>query len=91
MKPFEQVLMACALAACPAVAWAGEEELAKALKDHQGKVATVVLSSGTELTGKVSGVSEDSVLLVELSGKEYFDALVDLDHVQAVIVRARGR
>jgi len=29
--------------------------------------------------------------LTELGGREFFDAVVSLDQVQAVIVRARGR
>lgn len=70
---------------------AGDSALAKALKEREGKTATVVLSSGAEMTGKVASVSDDSVKLSELSGKEFFDAVIDLDHVQAVMVRARDK
>lgn len=72
-------------------ALAGDDAIAKALKEREGKSATVVLASGTELTGKVSAVSDGSVKLSELSGKEFFDAVIDLDHVQAVVVRAREK
>lgn len=70
-------------------AQAGDEAVFEALKAQQGKRATVVLTSGTELTGKVASLSQDSVKLAELSGKEFFDAVIDLDHVQAVVYRTR--
>lgn len=68
---------------------ASDEAVYEALKARQGKSATVVLTSGTELTGKVSSLTQDGVRLSELSGKEFFDAVVDLDQVQAVVFRAR--
>lgn len=54
-----------------------------------GKRATVQLDSGHELTGTVQAVGEHVVHLAELSGKEFYDAVIDLDEVAAVIVRAR--
>lgn len=73
------------------VAMAGDSSAVHAaLKAQQGKRATVVLATGgTELTGKVAELTQDSVKLAELTGKEFFDAVVDLDHVQAVVYRAR--
>lgn len=70
-------------------AFAGDKAMHAALKAQQGKRATVVLASGNELTGKVVDLSQNSVRLSELSGKEFFDAVIDLDQVQAVIHRAR--
>lgn len=78
--------MLCAL--CGAAA-AGDEAVHAALKAQQGKRATVVLVSGTELSGKVADLTQDSVKLSELTGKEFYDAVVDLDQVQAVVYRAR--
>jgi hypothetical protein len=54
-----------------------------------GKGATVKLASGEELAGKVQAVGEHVVHLAELSGKEFYDAVIDLDEVAAVILRAR--
>lgn len=69
---------------------AGDSPLLATLKPQQGKTVTLVLDSGTELTGKLAEVDAERVRLAELSGKEFFDAVVDLDQVQAVIFRARG-
>lgn len=80
------LLMSTAFAAS-----AHDEALAKTLKEREGKLTTVVLASGSELSGKVASVGNGSVKLTELSGKEFFDAVIDLDHVQAVVFRARER
>ena len=61
------------------------------LKERQGKTATVVLEGGTELTGTVSKVEDGAVRLTELSGKDYYDAVVDLDDVMAVVIRVRSQ
>lgn len=59
------------------------------LRSHIGKTVTVVLSSGKELTGKVKGVDRDFLHLEALTGKEFYDALVRLDHISAVIAKLR--
>ena len=59
------------------------------LQRHMGKSVTLKLDSGDELTGKVRLVGDRIVHLEELAGKELFDAVVDLDEVAAVVVRAR--
>ena len=59
------------------------------LQRHLGKAVTLKLDSGDEIAGKVRLVGDRIVHLEELAGKEFYDAVVDLDEVAAVIVRAR--
>ena len=59
------------------------------LQRHIGKAVTLKLDSGDEIAGKVRLVGDRIVHLEELAGKEFYDAVVDLDEVAAVIVRAR--
>ena len=61
------------------------------LGKYEGKRVTLQLASGQELTGKVASVGEHMVHLAELSGREFFDGVVALDQVAAVIVRTRDR
>ncbi len=68
---------------------AKDEAMVSILKDRNGKKVTVVLQSGTELSGKVKDVGNNTLTLSELSGKELFDAVVDLDDISAVQFRAR--
>lgn len=56
---------------------------------HKGKRVTLRLESGQELTGVVRDSSKELAVLGALSGREFFDAVVDLDKVEAVIVRTR--
>jgi len=61
------------------------------LKRYVGKRVALVMQSGPELTGVVVKVGQHVVHLGELQGREFFDAAVGLDRVQAVVVRSRGR
>jgi len=65
------------------------DTLQKVLEDRKGKMVTVRLLAGEELTGKVKNVSAELLQLGELSGKEVYDAVVDMGKVSAVIVRTK--
>jgi hypothetical protein len=47
------------------------------------------MKSGQELTGVVREASKQLAVIGALAGREFFDAVVDLDAVEAVIVRTR--
>ena len=61
------------------------------LERYMGKRVSLVLASGPELAGTVVKVSDRVVHLGELQGREFFDAVVSLDRVTAVLVRVRSR
>ncbi len=65
------------------------DKLQDVLSRQQGKTVKLRLAGGEEIEGKVALVGKDVVHLSGLTGREFFDAVVDLDRVQAVIVRAR--
>ena len=56
---------------------------------QKGKRLTLRTRSGQELTGVVREVTPRLVQLGALSGREFFDAVVPLDAVEAVIVRTK--
>jgi len=58
-----------------------------ALEQQLGKRAKLKLVSGQDLEGKVAEVSDEVVIVQELTGMEFFGATVRLDQVAAVIVR----
>jgi hypothetical protein len=91
MKAFLMPVAALALCATSLGAMAKDEVIAGVLKERNGKTVTVVLSGGTEITGKVENVGNNTLRLSQLSGKDYFDAVIDLDDVSAVIFRARDK
>jgi len=53
--------------------------------------ATLKLRTGEELSGTVTLVGDKVVHLSALVGKEFYDAVVALDAISAVVVRARDR
>ena len=66
-----------------------EDPIRAALESFRGKMVTLKLADGQDLTGKVEDLGDEAVQLSELVGKEYFDAVVIIDSVSAVIVRTR--
>ena len=61
------------------------------LQMHVGKVVGIKLISGKELAGVVKAVSANFVHLSKLSGKEFYEALIKIDHISAIEKRVRGR
>jgi hypothetical protein len=55
-----------------------------------GRAVEVVLEGGKSYRGKLGMVGDDTVLVTELAGKEFYDVLIDLDAIAAVEVRTRG-
>jgi hypothetical protein len=67
-----------------------------ALKQLQGKYVDITLTSGDKMEGLLKEVGPDVVYLVyhhdylsKTTGKSYSDALVRIDSISAVAVRAR--
>lgn len=61
------------------------------LEKCSGERVTISLIGGGELQGVVSRVGTTALYLTELTGKEFFDAVVRLDHVSAVTVKMRNK
>jgi hypothetical protein len=58
------------------------------LRAQKGRV-TVRLRSGQELTGAVRSVDVRLLHLGSLTGREFFDAVVPMEAIEAVIVRTK--
>ncbi|KAA0254121.1 MAG: hypothetical protein EDX89_11475 [Acidobacteria bacterium] len=68
------------------------DTLASVLERLEGKAVRLRLAgSGEELSGKLTVVGKDVVQLSELSGREFFDAVVRVDQIAAVVVQTRSR
>lgn len=59
------------------------------LNAQKGKRVTLKTRSGQEVTGTVKFVSNRLVQVTQVSGKEFFDAVVPLDAVETVLVRVK--
>jgi hypothetical protein len=56
---------------------------------QKGKRVTVRLRSGQELTGLVRDATGRRLVIGSVAGREYFDAVVPLESVDAVLIRAK--
>jgi hypothetical protein len=90
------VLLVTAALACAVVpATAAElkvganDTVQSVLAANKGARATVRLRSGQELTGVVREVNARVAHLGALSGREFFDAVVPLEAVDAVLIRTK--
>ena len=87
------LLLAALLAVPPAFAQelkvASTATVESLVTAQKGKRITVRTRSGQELTGVVREVTPRFVHIGALAGREFFDAVVSLDSVEAVIVRTK--
>ncbi len=66
------------------------DTIQKILEERTGKRVTLRLQGGEELTGKVRTVTKELVQLGELSGRDFFDAVVEMNRISAVIVLVKA-
>ena len=57
-------------------------------KDSDKRV-TLKLKSGHELEGKIKNLNSSAVRIEKLAGMEFYDAVVAVDHISAVILKVR--
>lgn len=83
----EQVFAADA----PVFAVSGSTWLKDNLQKAVGTKVTLRLIAGEEITGTVVAVGDEAVHLSAISGRDFYDAIVSLEMVSAVIVNVRGK
>lgn len=65
------------------------DSIPKILEDRKGKQVTLRLSDGEEITGKVRTVTKELVQIGELSGRDYFEGIIEVGMISAVIIRVK--
>jgi len=69
-----------------------QDTMESVLRRLEGKTVRLRLAgAGDEVVGKLQKVGKGLVHLSELSGREFFDAVVRIDQVSTVSVQVRGR
>ena len=81
------------LAAIPAsgaeLTISANQSVESVLSAQKGKRVSVRLRSGQEISGTVKNVTPKLVQLAAIAGKEFFDAVVPLEAVEAVLIRTK--
>lgn len=69
----------------------GDADSVKIVLERQvGKRVAVVLSTGQELNGVVIKVTRELLHLSEVGGREFNDAMIPPDRINAVMIRVRS-
>ncbi len=94
MKRMISTLFVAAALACAAPVYAqlqvgAGDTVESVLRAQKDKRVTLRLRSGQELTGVVRMSNANVVQLGALSGREFFDAVVPLEFIDAVLVRTK--
>jgi len=66
-----------------------DDSMHSVLQRYVGQNVELRMSSGEKLGGKLEKVSDKLVHLSQLTGAEYFEAIVSSDDIAAVVVRAK--
>ena len=83
------IALSCSAAYAQEVTISSGDGTQSFLAAQKGKRVTVRLRSGQELTGLVRDANARLVVLGAVTGREYFDAVVPLESVDAVFVRTK--
>lgn len=59
------------------------------LTSQMGKRVSITMKSGQVLSGTVSAVTDKVTHISELTGKEFYDAVVATDHIESVTIRVK--
>ena len=91
---FATLLLGTALALpaavhCAELKVSANDTVESVLAAQKGKRVTLRLRSGQEATGTVATVNAKVVQISAVSGKEFFDAVVPLEAIEAVHVRTK--
>lgn len=87
-------LMLCALQASAEEAkyeLKANATMREVLAERIGKRATLLMQSGEDLEGTVVLVGNGLAHISKLAGKDFYDAVVKLDDISAVVIRVRDR
>ena len=94
MRHFISLLLLTTSLACAAPAYAqlqvgAGDTIESVLKAQNGKRVTLRLRSNQEITGVVRMSSARLVQIGAISGREFFDAVVPLEAIDAVLIRTK--
>jgi hypothetical protein len=67
------------------------DTVASVLSRQVGQRVELRMNSGEKIAGKVEAVGQKAVHLSTLTGQEFFEGVVMLDQISAVIIRTGGK
>jgi len=83
------IALACSAPALAQLQVGSGDTIESVLRTQKDKRVTLRLRSGQELTGVVRGGNARVVQLGAITGREFFDAVVPLEAIDAVLIRTK--
>ena len=77
--------------ATPGLSVDTSDSIKSVLETQVGQVVEIRLKSGDKISGKLANVGDKLVHLSQLVGQEFFDAVVDVKDVTAVVLKVRQK
>ena len=74
-----------------AIGFQSSDSVTSVLKRQVGQRVELRLKSGEKIGGKIEGLGEKLVHLSAVTGMEYYEAVVAVEDVSAVLVRAAAK
>jgi hypothetical protein len=68
-----------------------DDTVKSVLARQVGQTVELRLKNGEKIAGKVELVGKDLVQLTQLTGAEYYEAVVVMDDIAAVVARAKAK
>ena len=56
----------------------------------EGRDVELVLNNGKSYRGKLGPVGNETLVMTQIAGKEFYDVLIEIDEVAAIEMRVRG-
>jgi len=84
-------LSASTVFAGPGLGFTGTDTVKTVVERQTGQQVELRLKSGEKIAGKVAKVGEKAIQLTEITGQEFYEALVLIDDVSVVVVRAASK
>lgn len=76
----------------PTVRFEEPDTMASALKRLEGRAVKIRLAGqGEEISGKLQKVGKELVHVSDLAGREFYDAIIRIDQISAVVAQSRAR
>jgi len=72
-----------------AISISSDDSIKTVLTAQMGKRVSIKTKSGQELSGTVTTVTDKLTHIAELTGKEFYDAIVVNSNIEAVIIRTK--
>ena len=68
-----------------------KDTIINVLKNHIGENVYIHTEGGKEINGKLQFIGAKVIQVSRVAGRDYYDAVIDIDHIETAMIRVRGK